>query len=191
MKKIKGEQAFADAFLKQEFERLKEWSIGDLRRASNLNADGEFVGKGAYVGTTILWICSIDFFGGLLTGCYKERETKRRIRTFVDDYLKKYGSYDPDKLYDLRWALVHFYTVRHYTLDESKENKKNHLKKIKSRDTLMHIGRMIEDLENAVKDYTKDLWEKPDLRIRAYRYFKETNPLMVIDNNKLEFINDD
>lgn len=88
-----------------------------LHLMSYLDVNGEFSEKGAYVGATILWICAIDFFDGLLTGCYKQRETRRRITTFVSCYLKKYGAHDPNKLYDLRWSLVHFYTVRHYTLD--------------------------------------------------------------------------
>lgn len=192
MKKIiEGELLHADAFLKQEFPRLKKWSIGDLKIASGMNKSGEFIGKGAYIGSSILWICAIEFFGGLLTGCYSQNETARRIDEFVEKYLKKYGCYNADKLKDLRWSLVHYYSVRHYTLDESKETKKYHLKKIKNRDCLLHIGKMIEDLEKAVEDYTRDLWIKPELRIRAYRYFRKTLPLMAINNNTLEFLNED
>jgi hypothetical protein len=192
MKNInKGEQLHADAFLKQHFSRLKEWSIGDIRKSSGLKNNGEFTGNGAYIGSSILWICAIDFFGGLLTGSCEPRGTDRRIKTFVQKYLRKYGHYNPDKLSDLRWSLIHFYTVRHYTLDETQATRRYHLKKIKNRDGLLHLGRMIEDLELAVEDYTKDLWSKPELRIRAYRYFRQTNPLMVIDNSELEFLDED
>src|SRR3990167_7670904 len=170
MKKItKGEQLHADAFLNQHFSRLKDWSIGDIRKSSGLNNSGKFIGNGAYIGASILWICAIDFFGGLFTGCYGQKETNRRIKTFVQKYLNNYGHYNPDKLCGLRWSLVHFYTVRHYTLDESQETRLYHLKKIKNRDCLLHLGRMIEDLEMAVADYTRDLRSKPELRIRAYR----------------------
>lgn len=188
MKNIKGEQLFADAFLKEHFSRLKEWSIGDIRKSSGLNENGEFNKNGAYIGASILWVCAIDFFGGLLTGCYGQKETPRRIKTFVEKYLTKYGHYNPNKLYDLRWSLVHFYTVRHYTLGEKLEMKQYHLKKINNRDQFLHIGKMIEDLEAAVEDYSNDLWNKPELRIRAWRYFKKTLPLMVISDETLDFL---
>lgn len=178
MNSVKGEQIHADTFLKENFSRLTDWAVGDIKKSSN---------NTAYIGASILWICAIEFFGGLLTGCFDRKETKRRIYTFVNNYLKKYGNYDPVKLYDLRWSLVHFYSVRHYTLDHSEKTRKHHLKKIKNRDHLLHIGQMIDDLEKAVEDFTKDLWNKPELRIRAYRYFRKIGPLMVIDDSKIEF----
>ena len=191
MKNKKGEQLYADTFLKEHFERIKTWAVGDIRKCCRLKKNGVCQKNGAFIGTSILWICAIEFFGGLLTSCSGQRETNRRIESFVKEYLSKYGKYNPQKLNDLRWSLVHFYSVRHFTIDESKEGRKHHLKKIENRDCLLHLGRMIEDLEKAVSDYTKDLWKDPRLRIKAFRYFRKTKIIMPISFEKMKFLDED
>ena len=116
------ELIFADAFLKKEFDRIVDWAVGDIKKCCRMKPNGECDDEGALVGAYILWCCAIEFFGGLYTGISKNGGTKDRMKGFLERYMKLY---DSDKVYELRWSLLHYYSPHNYLLYNEQGFKKN------------------------------------------------------------------
>lgn len=198
MKISKDELIFADELLKKHFNRIKDWVVGDIKKCCRLKDDGSCDDNGALVGAFILWCCAVDYFGGLLSGTFKEKDsgkerlhdTKERIRQFVVRYLQKYGKYDPIKIYELRWSLLHFYSPMHYMLKYDANKRKYHLKKT-NMGCVLHLSSSIEDLERAVADYLTQLWKNPEMRIKAFRYYKKNLMIKPVDFTKVVFTEKD
>lgn len=184
----KDKLILADALLREHFERIKDWAVGDIRKCCRMRQDGTCEDNGSLVGAFILWCCAIDYFGGMLTGdtYVTERGTRSRITAFVEKYLKRYAKYDSKKIIDLRWSLIHYYSPLHFFLEHDSNKRKYHLKKT-NKGYLLHLGSAIEDLEKAVADYSTDLWNKPNLRINAFKYYKKNPMIKPIDFNKVVF----
>jgi len=175
----KDELAFADAFLKQHFDRIVDWAVGDIKRCCRMNADGTCEDNGALVGAFILWCCAVDYFGGLYTGNFSNRGTKQRISEFIKTYMKKY---DCDKVYDLRWSLLHYYSPHHFVLyheNNLKDNKDKHLT-TSNRGIMLHLGWAVKDLDEAVNHYKQDLEKDNTLKLKAWKYYKKQYPIMPI-----------
>lgn len=186
----KDELIFADIFLKSKsFKIIYDWVIGDIRKCCRIKKDGTYKkGAGSLIGAYILWCCAVDYYGGLFLGVKKYRNwdkkikrenysTRQHIKSFVNKYLKKYDSYDPDKIYRLRNSLTHNYTLDGYTIVEHDPNKKTYHLKLTNKGYLLHLGCAIEDLEKAVKDYLKDLKKDSYLKIHAFEYYT-LNPIL-------------
>jgi hypothetical protein len=172
-----GELAQAKIFITKNLDRIVDWSVGDIRKCCRMNPDGTCESNGALVGSFILWCCAIDFFGGLYTGRATSRETERRFEDFVTKYMT---IYDFKKLIDLRWALLHFYTSRHFAFHQSNiltDCERVHLSNSKD-GIILDLFCSIRDLETAVNNYRADLEKSDGLQIRLYKYFKKTNPLV-------------
>jgi hypothetical protein len=183
MKIQQGELKQAKEFISTNFIRLVNWSIGDIKKCCRMREDGTCEENGSLVGSFILWCCAIDFFGGLFTGRATRHETERRFNEFVNKYM---NNYDYKKLIDLRWALLHFYTSRHFAFHQSNnicDCKQIHLTNSNS-GIVMDLYCSIRDLENAVKHYQQDLEQSEELQIRLFRYFKVSKTLMPI---KIEY----
>lgn len=173
MKIDESELVFAEEYLKKHIDRIRDWVLGDIRKCCRLNKDNKTFGEGALVGTFILWCCAIDYFGGLYSNLSK---TNCRMESFITDYLNKYGKYNAEKIYDLRWSLVHYYSPLYFALEHLPERKKYHLKQT-NKGCLLHLISCVEDLENAVDDYIRNLKITPELKIKAFRYYKK-NPVL-------------
>ncbi len=186
----KDELLFADAFLKEHFERYKEWVVGDIKKSCRLKEDGTCEDNGALVGAFILWCCAIEYFGGLLTADSGRSGTKARIIRFTEKYLAKYGKYDGIKLEELRWSLIHYYSPHHFVLAHEGNLGKYHLKKSNA-GCVLHLATSIKHLEHAVDDYTKDLWSNPQLRINAWRYWKKQEIIKPLDPAKIRYTDEE
>lgn len=170
---------FADAFLKEHFDRIVDWAVGDIKRCCRMNKDGTCNDGGALVGAFILWCCAIEYFGGLYTGNAENGGTKERYKGFMSKYMNRY---DHEKVYDLRWSLLHYYSPHHFALmhENNLEASRNiHLTQTKQ-GIILHLGWSINDLENAVNQYKADLNITPELKIKAWRYYKKQLPIMPI-----------
>ncbi len=180
----KDELILANAFLTENFDRIIDWAIGDIKRCCRYNPDGTCGEGGALVGAFILWCCAIEYFGGLYTGNAENGGAKIRISGFVNQYMKRY---DSQKIYDLRWSLLHYYSPHHFVLmheNNLEYNKDKHLSQINQR-IILHLGWSIKDLEEAINQYDKDLKNSPELKITAWRYYKKQLPIMPIKIDEL------
>lgn len=177
----KDELIFADAFLKQEFGRIVDWAVGDIKKCCRIKPDGNCDDNGALVGAFILWCCAIEYFGGLYTGNPNERGTKARMEGFIHKYMNRY---DSDKIYELRWSLLHYYSPHNYLMyhkNSLEDNKGKHLSKSGER-IWLHLGWSIKDLEDAVNQYRVELEENNKLKIKAWKFFKVRYPIMPLKN---------
>lgn len=175
----RGEIQLANSFITAHFDRIIDWAVGDIKRCCRMRKDGSCNDKGALVGAFVLWCCAIDYFGGLYTGFTSARTTKSRIINFIDKYMDKY---DAEKVYDLRWSLIHFYSPHHYVLyheNSIKDNETLHLAEEKGR-IMMHLGHAVKDFEEAVIKYHDELKKDNKLKVKAWRYYKEHLPIMPI-----------
>lgn len=173
----KDELIHAKAYIGEHLERLIEWVIGDIKRCCRMNQDGTCENKGALVGAFILWTCAIDYLGGLYTGYTSQGATKARYKAFMEKYMSKYNA---EKIEELRWSLVHYYSPHHFVLYHEKnleDNKDKHLTQT-NRGILLHLGWAIRDLDDAVKKYQEDLEGSDTLKIKLWRYYKEQLPIM-------------
>lgn len=184
----KGELLLANAFIKKHFDRIIDWSIGDIRKCCRMKDDGSCDDNGALVGAFILWTCAIDYFGGLYTGFTSKGATKARFKAFIEKYMCRY---DSDKVEDLRWSLGHYYSPHHFVLyheNNLEENKNLHLTTT-SRGIRLHLGWAIKDLGDAVNKYYGDLKVDDTLKIKAFRYYKEQLPIMPVKIEDLLSLN--
>ena len=175
----KGELPLAKSFIGQHLDRIIDWSVGDVKRCCNLNADGTCADNGALLGAFMLWCCAIDYFGGLFTGNSGDNGTKTRVREFINKYMP---SYEWQKVYDLRWSLLHFYSPHHFLLfHEGDENngRTKHLK-TSNQGILLHLGCSIIDLEKAVGSFRSDVRKSDEMKVRIWRYYKAQPPVMPI-----------
>lgn len=180
----KGEVFFAEAFLNQNFDRIIDWAVGDIRKCCRMKQDGTCEENGALVGAFILWCCAIEYFGGLYSGLTTPGATKARFKAFIEKYMEKY---DPKKIEDLRWSLTHYYSPQHYVLyheNNFKSNEALHLS-TNNRGIMLHLGWAINDLEKGVKEYHNDLKNNDQLKVKAWRFFKEQHPIMPISLDML------
>lgn len=187
METNKDKLFIVDAFFKRNFDRLLEWSVGDIRKCCRMRKDGSCEEDGAMVGSFILWICSIEYLGGLLSGNTEMKGTSDRITRFIQKYLK---GYNPEYLIELRWSLLHYYSPHYFALiHENNLNgmRRYHLQKIpgKSDQYYLHLGCSVFDLEKAVEEFKKDFWNKKDQRIIAYNFYKTHLPIMPINFTSL------
>jgi len=184
MKFKKDELLFAKAYIEENFERIIDWAVGDIRRCCRMNPDGTCIDGGALVGAFILWTCAIEYFGGLYTGFTSLGHTKARFKHFIEKYMSRY---DAEKVKDLRWSLSHYYSPHHFVLyheNNLEDNKLLHLSKSR-RGIMLHLGSCIKDLEDAVNQYYKDLKSDDNLKIKMWRYFKEQLPIMPVKVEEL------
>lgn len=175
----KGELLFADAFIKEHFDRIIDWAVGDIKKCCRMREDGTCDDNGALVGAFILWACAIDYFGGLFTGFTDHGQTAARYREFIKKYMSRY---DPDKVLELRWSLAHYYSPHHFVLyheNNFEENRDKHLT-TSNRGIMLHLGWAIKDLEDGVNKYYEDLKSDDKLKIKVWRYYKEQFPIMPI-----------
>ncbi len=107
---------------------------------------------------------------------------------FIRTYMNKY---DSDKLYDLRWSLVHYYSPHHFVLyheNNLSANIERHLSS-SNRGILLHLGCSIRDLEGAVTRYRKDLESDDSLKMKAWKYYKKQYPIMPIKVEEIFSVN--
>lgn len=167
---LEAKDLIAREFLKAHFDRIKDWTVGDIRRASRISKNGRTGRNGSLVGAYMLWCAAIDYYGGLLKG--PKSNTKTRVKGFVNKYLRKYGNYKASKVYNLRWSLLHYYTPRGYNvLAQQSKEKSLHLKET-NRGCSIHLGCAITDLERAVDDFEKHLRTRRKMRNIAFEYYK-------------------
>lgn len=176
------ELLFANAFLKQEFDRIVDWAVGDIKRCCRMNSDGTCNDGGAMVGAFILWCCAIEYFGGLYTGNAENGGTRQRFEGFMTKYMKRY---DYSKVYDLRWSLLHYYSPCHFALiheNNLEANRNIHLSQ-NNNGIILHLGWSVKDLENSVNKYKNDLKSSDLLKIKAWRYYKKRYPIMPLKSS--------
>lgn len=169
----------ANAFIDKHFARIIDWAVGDIKKCCQLRDDGTCDNNGALVGAFILWCCAIDYFGGLYTNNASNGGTKARIKTFINKYMSKY---DSDKVYDLRWSLLHYYSPHHFVLYHENNldaNKTIHLSQ-KKEGIMLHLGHSVLDLEKAVEEYRKELESDDKLKLNLWNYYKEQYPIMPV-----------
>ncbi|OGM22487.1 hypothetical protein A2865_02635 [Candidatus Woesebacteria bacterium RIFCSPHIGHO2_01_FULL_39_17] len=179
MKINKDELQLAEAFIDEHFSRIVDWAVGDIKRCCRMNEDGTCDESGALVGAFILWCCAIDYFGGLFTSYTSQGATKARFRSFIKAYMDRY---DSEKVIELRWSILHFYSPHFFLLyheNNLEQNKNLHLTATQG-GIYLHLGWAIKDLEDAVKRYWDDLKVNKTLKIKAWRYYKEYYPIMPI-----------
>ncbi len=176
----KGELKQAQEFIDNNLTRIIRWTIGDIKKCCRFKKDGTCLDNGALIGAFILWCCAIDYFGGLYTGLTSQSATSARYKEFIEKYMPQYPA---DKVEDLRWALLHYYTVRHFVLyhhNNLELNKLIHLTE-SSKGIRLHLGTSIIDLEKAVNQYRKELATSPALKVKFWRYNKELSPLVPVN----------
>jgi len=174
-----SELLLANAFLKKHFDRIIDWVIGDIKKCCNMTRDGTCNKDGALVGAFILWCCALDYFGGLLTNNSNNGGTKKRYKEFISTYMSKY---DYEKIYDLRWSLLHYYSPHHFVLyhENNLNNNKNKHLSISNRGIMLHLGWAVKDVENAVVHYKVDLKKDDKLKIKVWRYYQKQLPIMPV-----------
>ncbi|MBI4089717.1 MAG: hypothetical protein HY424_03375 [Candidatus Levybacteria bacterium] len=183
------ELLLAKALLKKESKRIYDWVVGDVRKCCRLKKDGSYKrGASSLIGSFILWCCAVDYYGGLFMGVKKytgwdgkitmeNYSTRSHIKNFTGKYLKKYGDYDANKIYELRNSLIHNYTLAGYQVVEHDPNESKNNLKWSNKGYILHLGAALGDLEKAVKNYLKDLKSNDELKIRAFQYYK-LNPIL-------------
>jgi hypothetical protein len=173
----------ANEFFRTRINQIGDWCVGDIRRCCRLKQDGTYEPNGAMVGAFILWVCAIDYLGGLLTNSHND--SRLRIKSFVDKYVNKYraGSieYDSKEILDLRDGLVHSYCPNFLLV--SSIDKKLHLARLGEM-TFLVLEQAIEDLEVAFLRFKKDLLTNDKMKITAFDYYKKYPPLGPV---KIEF----
>ena len=175
----KDELLFAKAYIDEQFDRIVDWAVGDIRRCCRMNIDGTCDDKGALVGTFILWTCAIEYFGGLYTGFTSPGQTKARFKHFIEKYMSRY---DAEKVEDLRWSLSHYYSPHHFVLYHERsleDNKELHLTQT-PRGIMLHLGWVVKDLEDAVESYYEDLKSDDNLKVKLWRYYRAQLPIMPV-----------
>lgn len=180
----KGELQQANSFINEHFDRIIDWQIGDIKKCCRMREDGTCDNDGALVGAFTLWVCAIDYFGGLLTGLATQGGTKSRFKSFIEKYLPQY---DWEKIEELRWSLTHYYSPHFFMLyheDNFEQNEKLHLSNT-NRGIRLHLGCAIRDLESAVKKYYSDLKASDNLNVIVLRYYKEHLPIMPIKADEI------
>jgi len=180
----KGEIQFARAYIKEHFDRIIDWSIGDIRRCCRMNEDGTCEDGGALVGAFILWCCAIEYFGGLYTGLTEPSNTKARFKVFIEKYMDRY---DATKVEDLRWSLSHYYSPHHFVLYHKGNLENNTSLHLTSNQggIMLHLGWAIKDLEDAVGRYYGDLKKDDELKVKVWRFYKKQLPIMPVKVEKL------
>lgn len=180
-----NELKFAKAFLEEHFDRIVDWAVGDIKRCCRMNPDGTCDDNGALVGAFILWCCAIEYFGGLYTGNADNGGTKERYEGFITKYMNRY---DFQKVYDLRWSLLHYYSPHHFALmheNSLEANRDIHLTP-SNKGIILHLGWSVKDLEDAVNTYKEDLKTDDNLKIKAWSYYKKQYPIMPIKVEQLQ-----
>ncbi len=175
----KGEIQSANAFIKGHFDRLIEWQIGDIKKCCRMREDGTCEDDGALVGAFTLWVCAIDYFGGLYTGLATQGGTESRFREFIKKYMPKY---DWEKVVELRWSLTHFYSPHFFALyheNNLEQNKNLHLQ-LTNRGIRLHLGWAIKDLEDGVNKFYEELKNDNNMKVVVLRYYKEHLPIMPV-----------
>lgn len=175
----KGELLHARAFIKEHFDRIIDWQIGDIKKCCRMNDDGTCDNDGALVGAFTLWVCAIDYFGGLYTGLTTQGGTESRYREFIQKYMPKY---DWEKVIELRWSLIHFYSPHFFALyheNNLEQNKGLHLQ-LTNRGIRLHLGWAVKDLEDGVKKFYEELKNDDNMKVIVWRYYKEHLPIMPI-----------
>lgn len=144
-----------------------------------MNEDGTCNNNGALIGAFTLWVCAIDYFGGLYTGLTTQGATKSRFKAFIEKYMSRY---DWAKVEELRWSLTHYYSPHFFVLyheNNLEQNKNLHLEKT-NRGIRLHLGWAIKDLEEAVNNYYDDLKKNDNLKVIVWKYYKKHLPIMPI-----------
>jgi len=173
-------------FLSEHFPRVKDWTVGDIRKASRISKDGTTGENGSLVGAYILWCAAIEYFGGLLMG--PESTTEQRIQQFVEKYLSKTGNYNAKHIYDLRWSLSHYFTPRGYSvLAQELDEITLHLK-ITNKGCSIHLGSAISNLETAVDMFEVDLKEQPKMREVAFEYYAQHRVIKPIEFTEIQVL---
>lgn len=72
----------ATEFFKARIDQIGDWCVGDIRRCCRLKKDGTYEPGGALVGAFILWVCALDYLGGLLTNSHND--SRHRIKSFLE-----------------------------------------------------------------------------------------------------------
>lgn len=175
----KGELPLAKAFIDQHLNRIIDWCVGDVWRCCNMNPDGTCRDEGALVGAFMLWCCALDYFGGLFTGNSSDNGTKTRMREFINKYMQ---SYDWQKVYDLRWSLLHFYSPHHFLLFHEGDERSGRTKHLtnSNKGILLHLGCSVIDLKNTVDNFRNDVLASDEMKVRIWRYFKDQPPIMPV-----------
>lgn len=174
----KGKLFIAKKFFEARIDQIGNWCVGDIRRCCRFKQDGTFEQNGSMVGAFILWVCTLDYLGGLLTN--SKDDYKRRISRFLR-YLNKARknknkplTYDSKKIIEFRNGLVHSYSPN-YTLVSAGDNAL-HLKKRNKRIHLV-LEEVIVDMESAFELFKKDLLSDDRMILRAFDYYKTYPPL--------------
>jgi len=181
--KNKDKLILAKAFFNKKIDQIGDWCVGDIRRCCRLKKDGSYEQGGALVGAFILWVCALDYLGGLLTNAH--RDYKKRIRTFLEQYVNKARidskKYDSQEILDLRNGLVHSYCPNFLLV--SSIDRRFHLAKIQAR-TFLVLEEVVEDMERAFEKFKKDLLSSDKMMLTAFDYYKKYPPLGPL---KIEF----
>lgn len=172
----KGKLFIAKEFFKARIDQIGDWCVGDIRRCCRLKNDGTYEQGGALVGAFILWVCALDYLGGLLTNAHKD--SRIRIKAFLEKYVNKARGdkkkYDSQGILDLRDGLVHSYCPNFLLV--SSVDRKLHLAKIGDR-TFLVLEEVVEDMEKAFELFKKDLLASDKMMIKAFDYYKKYPPL--------------
>lgn len=183
----KDKLQIAKAYLKKNLLRLMEWTIGDVKRCSRLRDDGSFSEGGALYGAFILWVCAVDYWGGVYTNFSKPENMNKRFKAFVTDYLRQQNKrYNYVQLYELRNAITHYYTLKYFVLAHEPELNDKHLRKIKSVGRWLVLKPAITDLENAILELIEDIKGDDKRIIKAFDFCKEHIPQRALTKREIE-----
>jgi len=162
----------ARPYINDHINRLYDWSVGDIRRCCRIKADGSFEDEGALYGAFILWVCAIDFWGGVMTNLAEKRDSNQRFKAFVNGYLKKQSElYKYSEIYNFRNELTHYYTLMHFSVERDPNFNSKHLQKLKNGSRLLVLGPAINDLEASVTNLITDIKNDGDKIVTAFEYF--------------------
>ena len=173
----KGKQQIARAYFEQHIDRIGDWCVGDIRRCCRLRNDGQYEHGGALIGAFILWVCSLDYLGGLLTNSH--HDYSKRIETYLDKYFNQSKNpnehiYDLKQIIEFRNGIIHSYSPNYALL--SKASKEMHLTEVNGR-TFLVLEEIVADSERAFKNFKKDLLSNDQMLITAFNYYKKYPPV--------------
>ncbi len=169
---------FAKEIFDAHIDGLGDWVVGDIRRCCRLKTDGQYESNGAMVGAFVLWVCAIDYLGGLLTNNHNDSSV--RMMVYITEYLNKARPqegpfYKETDIFNLRNGIVHSYSPPNFLLTNS-QSKRLHLT-TQGGYTWLVLECVIDDMEKAFVNFRNDLLSNEKILLKAFDYSMKFPPL--------------
>lgn len=153
-------------FMTQVDLRLLDWMVGDAYTAE---------ANHAFVGALILGVCALDVLAAFYRFGIKETKNES-FKNFITNYLPHYSDYLVNNVYSkMRSSLVHGYSTKGFKY--TNEHPERHLERDHDGSLWIHVKSFVEEVEQATRDYLRELPNDPVLWERFKRKWRK-DPLL-------------